>query len=70
MDPVTIFTIIWLLLSIIPLVLWLRARHTRNRFERRITEAEATAESLKERYAPITSVEDEISTLTGEAAEI
>lgn len=70
MDPVTIFAIIWLLLPIILLVLWLRARHTRIRFEKRITEAEASAESLKERYAPITSVEDEISTLAGKAAEI
>lgn len=70
MDPVTIFAIIWLLLPILLLILWLRARGAGNRAEKRVTEAEATATSLSEKYAPITSVEDEVSTLRGTAAEI
>lgn len=70
MDPTTIFAIIWLLLPILLLILWLRARGGRSRAEMRITEAEATAVSLKEKYAPITSIEDEVSTLRATAAEI
>lgn len=70
MDPTTIFAIIWLLLPILLLILWLRARGGRSRAEMRIAEAEATADSLKEKYAPITSIEDEVSTLRATAAEI
>lgn len=70
MDPITIFAIAWLLLPIVLLILWLRSRGAKNRAEVRITEAEATAESLKEKYAPITSIEDEVSTLRGTATEI
>lgn len=70
MDPVTIFAIIWLLLPILLLILWLRARGAKNRAEKQITEAEATAKSLKEKYAPIKSVEDEVSTLRRTATEI
>ena len=68
MDPVTIFAIIWLLLPILLLILWLRARGARNRAEKRITEAEVTAEAFKEKYAPIRSIEDEVSTLRATAA--
>ncbi len=70
MDPITIFAIAWLLPPILLLILWLRARAAKNRAEKRITEAEVTAESLKEKYAPITSVEDEVSTLRDTATEI
>lgn len=70
MDPVSIFAIIWLLLPILLLILWLRARGAKNRAEKQITEAEAAAKSLKEKYAPITSVEDEVSTLRRTATEI
>ena len=70
MDPVSIFAIIWLLLPILLLILWLRARGAKNRAEKQITEAEATAKSLKEKYAPIKSVEDEVSTLRRTATEI
>lgn len=70
MDPITIFAIAWLLLPILLLILWLRAHGAKNRAEKRITEAEATAESLKEKYASITSVEDEISTLRDEATQL
>ncbi len=60
MDPFVIFAIVWLVLPIILLILWLRARSANNRAENRILQAEANAEALKEKYAPITSVEDEI----------
>jgi predicted nuclease with TOPRIM domain len=70
MDAITIFAIAWLLLPILLLIFWLRARGARNRAEKRITEAEATAESLKEKYASITSVEDEVSTLRDEATQL
>lgn len=70
MDPITVFAIAWLLLPIILLVLWLRARGAKKRAEKRITEAEETAKSLKEKYAPITFVEDEVSTLKDTAKEI
>jgi len=70
MDPITIFAIAWLLLPILLLIFWLRARGARTRAEKRIAEAEATAESLKEKYASITSVEDKISTLRDEATQL
>lgn len=70
MDPIVVFATAWLLLPILFLILWLRARGAKNRAEKQITEAEATVESLKEKYAPITSVEDEVSTLRDTATEI
>lgn len=70
MDPFTIFAIAWLLLPILILILWLRARGAKNRAEKRIAEAEATADVLKEKYAPITTVEDEIKTLKDTATGI
>ncbi len=70
MDPITIFAIAWLLLPILLLIFWLRARGARTQAEKRITEAEATADSLKEKYASITSVENEISKLRDEATQL
>lgn len=70
MDPFTIFAIVWLLLPILLLILWLRARSACNRAEKRIIEAEASREALKKKFAPITSIEDEVSTLQDTAAEI
>lgn len=70
MEPVTIFAIAWLLLPIILLILWLRARGAKRRAEIRASEAEATAEVLKEKYAPISSVEGEVSTLMDTAEEM
>ncbi|WP_300440099.1 DUF4041 domain-containing protein [uncultured Mameliella sp.] len=52
------------------MILWLRARGAKNRAEIQIAEAEATEEALKKKYAPITSVEEEVSTLKDTAAEI
>ena len=70
MDFITIFAISWLLLPILLLIFWLRTRGEKNRAEKRIAEAEATTESLKEKYAPITSIEDEISTLRDRANQL
>lgn len=70
MDPFTIFAIVWLLLPILLLILWLRARSAWNRAEKRIVEAEASGEALKKKFAPITSIEDEVSTLRDTATEI
>lgn len=70
MEPVTIFIIAWLLLPIFLLILWFQARGAKNRAEKRITEAEANAETLKEKLASIISVEDEVATLRDSAAEI
>lgn len=69
-DPFVFFAAAWLLLPILLLVLWLRARGAKNRAEKRITEAEMIAESLKEKYAPITSVAHEVSTLRDTATDI
>lgn len=70
MDPITVFAIAWLLLPIVPLILWLRARGAKKRAEKRILEAESTSEALKKQYAPITSVEGEVSKLRSTAKEI
>lgn len=70
MDPFTIFGIGWLLLPIVLLVLWLRARGAKNRAEKRISEVEATADSISAKYSSITSVEDEVSTLRETATEL
>lgn len=69
-DPVTFFAIAWLLLSVIFLIHWLRARSAESHAKKRISEAETTAAVLKEKYSPIASIEDEISTLRSAAIEI
>ena len=69
-DPLTIFAVTWLLLPVLLLILWLRARGASKRAEKRIAETEAVATSLKEKYAPITSIEDEVSTLMDRATKI
>ncbi|MXX88674.1 MAG: DUF4041 domain-containing protein [Boseongicola sp. SB0677_bin_26] len=70
MDPLTLLGIAWLLLPILLLILWLRSRGAKSRAEKRIAEAEATAESLTKKYAAIISIEDEIATLSDTATEI
>lgn len=70
MDPMIILAAAWLLLPILLLILWLRARGAKHRAEKRIAEVEATAVTLKEKYAPITSIEDSVSTLKDTATEI
>lgn len=65
-----IFATAWLLLPVLLVILWLRARSAKRRAEKRVTEAETTADALKKQYAPITSVEDEVSTLRDKATEI
>ena len=70
MDPFTIFAVVWLLLPILLLILWLRARSAWSRAEKQIVEAEASGEALKKKFAPITSIEDEVSALRDTATEI
>lgn len=70
MDPITSFAVAWLLLPILLLILWLRARSAKIRAEKRISEAEATAEALNQKIGPITSVEDEVATLRDTATEL
>lgn len=69
-DPVLIFAVAWALGPILFLILWLRARGAHKRAEKRIIEADATAEALKTKYAPIISIEDEVSALRGTAKEL
>lgn len=68
MDPVIIFSVVWILLPFFFFFLWLLARVGKKRAERRATDAEVIARALKEKYEPITSIETEVSTLR-EAAE-
>lgn len=70
MDPISNDAIAWLTLSTILLILWLRALSVKNRAEKRMTEAVAIAKSIKEKYAPIMSVEDEVSALRDKATEL
>lgn len=70
MDPVTIFAAVWLLLPILLLILWLRARAGRKRAEENAENAEKQAGSLKKKYAPITSIEDEVAQLRTSAEKI
>ena len=70
MDPITVFAIAWLLLPILLLIFGLRARGAKIRAEKRITEAEATAKALKDKYSPIMSIEDEISLLKDKATQL
>jgi multidrug efflux pump subunit AcrA (membrane-fusion protein) len=48
----------------------LRNRGATKRAEKRTAEAEATAESIKKKYAPVTSIEDEVSTLRDAVADM
>lgn len=52
------------------MILWLRARGAKNRAEKQVSKAEEGLEALKERYAPIASVESEVLTLKSEATQI
>lgn len=70
MDPITILMIVWFLSPILLLILWLRSRAAKNHADKRIGEVEATVEALKQKFAPVMSVEDEVSKLKNTASEI
>lgn len=70
MDFNTILATTWLLLPFLLSILWLRARGAKTRAEKRLEESEVIAGSLKEKYAPITSIEDEVLTLRETATEL
>lgn len=62
-DLFTVFVVTWMFLPILLLILWLRSWRAKNRAEKRIKQTEASLEILKEKYTPITSVEDEVAEL-------
>ncbi|MCV2875706.1 DUF4041 domain-containing protein [Rhodobacteraceae bacterium XHP0102] len=66
MEPVTSIAIAWLALPVVFLILWLRSRNANRRLEKRISHAAA----IEEKYAPIISVEDEISLLGNKISEL
>lgn len=70
MDPKTIAIVSWLLLPLVLLVFWLRARRAQNRAEKQVFDIETKLESVKEKYSAVTSIEDEVSKLRREAMEI
>lgn len=63
MEPIHIFLIIWLLLPILLLALWLKAR-------RRLKNVSHKIEHLEERFEPIISIEQEAEELRVEIKEI
>lgn len=69
-DLFTIFAIAWLLLPIPLTIFWLLSLKKHNRVKKRLSEVEEIAESLKNKYSPIMSIEDEISALKDTASEI
>ena len=70
MDLIATFLISGMLFSTLILVFWLRSRSARNRAEKRVLELEGAAELLKDKYAPIISIENEVSKLRGIETEI
>ena len=77
MDPITALLIVWLLSPIVFVILWLRARRQGRRIaddvERKNIELGAVTselESLKNRFAPVLSVESEIAQLQVEAEKM
>lgn len=70
MEPIMFFAIAWLLLPLILSTLWLRAHRAKKRAEKLATEARMIADSLSEKYAPITSVETEVAALRQKAVDL
>ncbi len=70
MDLFLVLLVIWLLLPILLLILWLRARYAKTRTEERLKEVEEDAHALTVKYAPIASIEDKVSSLEETKAEI
>lgn len=70
MEPIMFFAIAWLLLPLILSILWLRAHRAKKRSEKLATEARMIADSLSEKYAPITSVETEMAALRQKAVDL
>ncbi|WP_407473642.1 DUF4041 domain-containing protein [Sulfitobacter sp. PM12] len=66
MDPILFFIITWMFSPLVLFVLWLRSRSATKRANKRIEEAEA----LVEKYAPITSIENEISSLNETVSDL
>ncbi|MBM3604683.1 MAG: DUF4041 domain-containing protein [Alphaproteobacteria bacterium] len=67
MDPIIAIALIWMLLPVVLLVLWLRARGQARRLAKEKDAAAADASALKDRFSPILSIEVEIERLRDEA---
>ena len=63
MDPSTVALLIWLVLPIVLLVLWLRARKKSKTFSQQIENQKQLIDELKEKYSPIMSIEAELDRL-------
>lgn len=75
MDPVVIVLLVWLLLTPILFIAWIIVRRKLRRANQSIAEREAEISTLRtkeaalrERLAPVTSIEDDIARLKAEAA--
>lgn len=70
MDTAVIFAIAWLILPFLFLFFWLRSRSAKKRFERRAAKAESVSDEIKQKYAPIILIEEEVSKLRDTAKQI
>ena len=70
MDAITIFSIAWIISPLFLLILWLRVRNAKKRSERRQAELVTALGKFKEKYEPITSIEEEVSTLRDTVLEL
>ena len=66
MDPVAIVLLVWLLLTPILLIAWIKARRRSRRASQSISESETEIATLRNRLAPVASIEEEIARLKHE----
>ena len=69
MTPSTIALLVWLILPIVLLVLWLRARKRAKTTKMTVENHERELEQLKSKYSPIISIESELDQLRSSAEE-
>ena len=67
MTPSTIALLVWLILPIVLLVLWLRARKRAKTTMKTVENHERELEQLKSKYSPIISIESELDQLRSSA---
>ena len=67
MTPSTIALLVWLILPIVLLVLWLRARKRAKTTMKTVENHERELEQLKRKYSPIMSIESELDQLRSSA---
>lgn len=69
MTPSTIALLVWLILPIVLLALWLRARKRAKTSMKTVENHERELEQLKSKYSPIISIESELDQLRSSAEE-